>query len=46
MDRPNRRQHLKMELRGAIVGQKIGGSSNKDIAQSLNVSVISLRKPI
>lgn len=39
MDRVNKSKHLKMSLRGAIVGQYKAGLSYGRIAGSLNVSV-------
>lgn len=39
MIRVNRQKHCKKELRGAIVGQWMGGMKYGQIAQSLDVSV-------
>lgn len=40
MERLNRRKHCHLELRAGIVGQHLAGSSNGNIARSLDVSVI------
>lgn len=43
MERATRQHHCPLALRGAIVGQHLGGSSNSEISRSLNVSVRILK---
>lgn len=46
MIRLNRRKHLTVPQRGAIIGQHFGGLSNGQISRSLNVSVSAAYKNI
>lgn len=46
MIRINRRKHLRIPQRGAIIGQHLGGLSNGQISRSLNVSVSATYKLI
>lgn len=41
MDRVNRQKHCHLALRGAIVGQHLGGLSNSEISRSLNVNAFT-----